>query len=94
MIPNKPGITLQRAVAESQVFQGWLAENDKHMRWYEVALKLEGLPRNSSTHAAGIVIAPSPLVNTVPIEEGHDGIYSTQWPMGDIEACGLVKMDF
>ena len=42
----------------------------------------------------GIVIAPSHLVNTVPIEEGHDGIYSTQWPMGDIEACGLVKMDF
>ena len=42
MIPNKPGITLQRAVAESQVFQGWLAENDKHMRWYEVALKLRG----------------------------------------------------
>lgn len=33
-------------------------------------------------------------MNTVPIEEGHDGIYSTQWPMGDIEACGLVKMDF
>ena len=40
MIPNKPGITLQRAVAESQDFQGWLAENDKHLRWYEVALKL------------------------------------------------------
>ncbi|WP_155592767.1 DNA polymerase III subunit alpha [Lysinibacillus cavernae] len=94
MIPNKPGITLQRAVAESNVFQDWLAENEKHQRWFEVALKLEGLPRNSSTHAAGIVIAPSPLVDTVPIEEGHDGIYSTQWPMGDIEACGLVKMDF
>ncbi len=94
MIPNKPGITLQRAVAESQDFQVWLAENEKHQRWLEVALKLEGLPRNSSTHAAGIVISPSPLVNTVPIEEGHDGIYSTQWPMGDIEACGLIKMDF
>lgn len=94
MIPNKPGITLQKAMAESHDFQNWLADNEKHQRWFEVALKLEGLPRNSSTHAAGIVIAPSPLVNTVPIEEGHDGIYSTQWPMGDIEACGLVKMDF
>ncbi|WP_231744975.1 DNA polymerase III subunit alpha [Lysinibacillus sp. F5] len=94
MIPNKPGITLQRAMADSHDFQNWLADNEKHQRWFEVALKLEGLPRNSSTHAAGIVIAPSPLVNTVPIEEGHDGIYSTQWPMGDIEACGLVKMDF
>ncbi len=94
MIPNKPGITLQKAMADSHDFQNWLAANEKHQRWFEVALKLEGLPRNSSTHAAGIVIAPSPLVNTVPIEEGHDGIYSTQWPMGDIEACGLVKMDF
>ncbi|MFJ7730961.1 DNA polymerase III subunit alpha [Lysinibacillus sp. NPDC097231] len=94
MIPNKPGITLQRAVADSQGLQGWLAEDEKHRRWLEVALKLEGLPRNSSTHAAGIVLAPSPLVNTIPIEEGHDGIYCTQWPMGDVEACGLVKMDF
>ena len=94
MIPNKPGITLQRAVSESQNFQSWLAEDEAHRRWYDVALKLEGLPRNSSTHAAGIVLAPTPLVDTVPIEDGHDGIYCTQWPMGDVEASGLVKMDF
>lgn len=94
MIPNKPGMTLQRAVAESPDLQGWLTADDNHQHWFEVALKLEGLPRNSSTHAAGIVLAPSPLVDTVPIEEGHDDIYCTQWPMGDIEACGLVKMDF
>ncbi|CAM5581937.1 DNA-directed DNA polymerase OS=Lysinibacillus sphaericus OX=1421 GN=dnaE1 PE=4 SV=1 [Lysinibacillus sphaericus] len=59
-----------------------------------MALKLEGLPRNSSTHAAGVVLAPTPLVNTIPIEDGHDGVYITQWPMGDVEARGLVKMDF
>jgi len=94
MIPNKSGITLQKALEESYDLQGWLSEDDQHQRWFEVALKLEGLPRNSSTHAAGVVIAPSPLVNTVPIEDGHEGIYCTQWPMGDIEACGLVKMDF
>lgn len=94
MIPNKPGMTLQRALAESHDLQGWLAADDKHQHWFEIALKLEGLPRNSSTHAAGVVLAPSPLVQTVPIEEGHDDIYCTQWPMGDIEACGLVKMDF
>ncbi|NOG28660.1 DNA polymerase III subunit alpha [Lysinibacillus fusiformis] len=94
MIPNKPGITLQKALEESYDLQGWLSEDEQHQRWFDVALKLEGLPRNSSTHAAGVVIAPSPLVNTVPIEDGHEGIYCTQWPMGDIEACGLVKMDF
>ncbi|EON71540.1 DNA polymerase III subunit alpha [Lysinibacillus sphaericus] len=94
MIPNKPGMTLQRAITESQNFQGWLAESEYHRQWYEVSLKLEGLPRNSSTHAAGIVLSPTPLVNTVPIEKGHDDIYLTQWPMGDVEASGLVKMDF
>lgn len=94
MIPNKPGMTLQRAYAESPAFQQWIAENEEHGRWFEVALKLEGLPRNASTHAAGIVLAPTPLVETVPIEGGHDGIYLTQWPMGDVEASGLVKMDF
>uniref|UniRef100_UPI0020BD5846 hypothetical protein n=1 Tax=Lysinibacillus sp. D4B1_S16 TaxID=2941231 RepID=UPI0020BD5846 len=73
---------------------GWLYENERHQRCVEVALKLEGLPRNSSTHVAGVVIAPSPLVNTVPIEDGHEGIYCTQWPTGDIEARSLVKMDF
>lgn len=94
LIPNKPGMTLQKAIAESQGLQVWIAEDEKHRRWLEVALKLEGLPRNASTHAAGVVLAPSPLVNTMPIEKGHDDIYCTQWPMGEVEACGLVKMDF
>ncbi|GLC88305.1 DNA polymerase III subunit alpha [Lysinibacillus piscis] len=94
MIPNKPGITLQQAVSESQPLQEWLAENVEHQQWLEVALTLEGLPRNASTHAAGIVIAPMPLVHTIPIEAGHDDIYCTQWPMGDVEAIGLVKIDF
>lgn len=60
MIPNKPGITLQKALEESYDLQGWLSEDEQHQRWFDVALKLEGLPRNSSTHAAGVVIAPSP----------------------------------
>lgn len=94
MIPNKPGMTLQRAYAESPLFQRWIGENEMHGRWFDVALKLEGLPRNASTHAAGIVLAPTPLVETVPIEEGHDGVYLTQWAMGDVEASGLMKMDF
>lgn len=94
MIPNKPGMTLQRAFAESPILQQWIAESEVHGQWFDVALKLEGLPRNASTHAAGIVLTPTPLVETVPIEEGHDGIYLTQWSMGDVEASGLVKMDF
>lgn len=63
-------------------------------RWFETALKLEGLPRNASTHAAGVVLSPVPLVEVVPIEKGHDGIFLTQWPMQEVEQMGLLKMDF
>ena len=55
---------------------------------------LEGLPRNASTHAAGVVLSPKPLVDTVPLQTGDEGIYLTQWPMGDVEEQGLLKMDF
>ncbi|MEG0259145.1 MAG: DNA polymerase III subunit alpha, partial [Lysinibacillus sp.] len=93
-IPNKQGMTLNEAYQKSPQFQQWIAVEEMNGRWFEVALKLEGLPRNRSTHAAGIVLSPTALVDTVPIEDGQDGIYLTQWPMGDVEASGLVKMDF
>jgi DNA polymerase-3 subunit alpha len=52
------------------------------------------LPRNGSTHAAGVVLSPVPLVELLPIEDGQEGIYLTQWPMQDVEQSGLLKMDF
>ena len=63
-------------------------------KWFQVALALEGLPRNASTHAAGVVLSPIPLVDIVPIQMGHDEIYLTQWPMKEVEQIGLLKMDF
>ena len=63
-------------------------------KWLDAARKLEGLPRNASTHAAGVVHSPIPLVDTVPLQMGGEGIYLTQWPMGDVEEQGLLKMDF
>lgn len=93
-IPNKPGITLRQAYEQSEQLRNWIAQDERNMKWFEVARKLEGLPRNSSTHAAGVVLSPKPLVEVVPIDAGHDGIYLTQWPMQEVEACGLVKMDF
>src|SRR5690606_27722005 len=53
-----------------------------------------GLPKNSSTHAAGVVLSAVPIVEVVPIEKGHDDLYLTQWPMQEVEEMGLLKMDF
>lgn len=94
LIPNKQGITLQDAYGQSEKLRQWIAGEQIRGKWFEVALKLEGLPRNASTHAAGVVLSPVPLVDVVPIEDGHDGIYLTQWPMQEVEQAGLLKMDF
>lgn len=59
-----------------------------------VATKLEGLPRNTSTHAAGIIITTHDLVNYTALDNGLDGIYQTQFEASDLESLGLLKMDF
>ncbi|KGR76779.1 DNA polymerase III subunit alpha [Ureibacillus sinduriensis] len=94
LIPNKTGITLQEVYATSEGFRKWVEAEEIRKTWFTAAKKLEGLPRNASTHAAGVVLSPMPLVEVVPIEEGHDGIYLTQWPMQEVEQVGLLKMDF
>lgn len=93
-IPNKQGITLQEAYEQSQQLRQWITQDERHQQWFDIANKLEGLPRNASTHAAGVVLSPQSLVDIVPIEQGHEEIYLTQWPMQDIESMGLLKMDF
>lgn len=94
VIPNRPGITLSAAYDESQQLRDWIAMDPIRSKWFEAAGSLEGLPRNASTHAAGVVLSPKPLVETVPLQNGGDDIYLTQWPMGDVEEQGLLKMDF
>src|SRR5690606_20390514 len=94
MMPNRPGTTLRTALKESPALESWIIEREERKTWFKTALKLEGLPRHASTHAAGVILSPSPLVDHVPIEKGHEGIYLTQWPMQELEAIGLLKMDF
>ncbi|MBD8032302.1 MULTISPECIES: DNA polymerase III subunit alpha [Solibacillus] len=94
LIPNKPGITLQEAYSKSENLREWIAAEPIRQKWFKTSLRLEGLPRNASTHAAGVVLSPVPLVDIVPIEEGHEGIYLTQWPMLEVEQTGLLKIDF
>lgn len=94
VIPSKLGITLEEALKESKALRDWIAIDSLREKWFNCAVTLEGLPRNASTHAAGVILSPIPLVETVPLQSGSDDIYLTQWPMGDVEEQGLLKMDF
>ena len=57
-------------------------------------MKLEGLPRHTSTHAAGVIISDIMLTEIIPIQSGHEGIYLTQFPMDLLEEIGSVKDGF
>ncbi|WP_428909366.1 DNA polymerase III subunit alpha [Niallia sp. Krafla_26] len=94
MIPSKPGLNLQDAYKESQALRNFVNESPQNKRLFETALKLEGLPRHTSTHAAGVVISEEPLVNVIPIGQGQAGIYLTQYSMEYLEELGLLKIDF
>lgn len=94
LIPNRSGMTLRQAYDDIQPLREWIAAQSIRQKWFAAALALEGLPRNASTHAAGVVLSPIPLVEVVPIEKGHDDVFLTQWPMGEVEQSGLLKMDF
>jgi DNA polymerase III subunit alpha len=94
LIPNRIGITLQEAIKESASLRKFVEESDLHQRLFETARKLEGLPRHTSIHAAGVVISEMPLVSVIPIQSGNQGVYLTQYSMEYLEDVGLLKMDF
>lgn len=94
LIPSQVGMTLQNALKESEGLRKFINESSLNKKLFETACKLEGLPRHTSTHAAGVVISEEPLVHSVPIQEGHDSIYLTQFSMEHLEDAGLLKMDF
>ncbi|WP_147532608.1 DNA polymerase III subunit alpha [Bacillus marasmi] len=94
LVPAKLGITLKDAYQESERLRIFITEADLLQRLFETATKLEGLPRHTSTHAAGVVISELPLVETVPIQAGHNEVYLTQYAMESLQEVGLLKMDF
>ncbi|VEF47332.1 DNA polymerase III subunit alpha [Bacillus freudenreichii] len=93
-MPSRLGLTLEHAIKESEEFREIITSSEQNRLMFETAMKLEGLPRHTSIHAAGVVISEEPLVNTIPIKEGPDGVYVTQLAMEDLEKVGLLKMDF
>ncbi len=93
MIPTMLGITIDKALFLNPELKAIYDEEERVRELIDISRSLEGLPRHSSTHAAGVVIASQPLVSFVPLQRNEDMIV-TQFPMGTLEELGLLKMDF
>ena len=93
MIPNELKITLDKALQTSRDLAREYENNAQVRRVIDFSKMLEGLPRHSSTHAAGIVISKLPLTNYVPVQISNDTLV-TQYDKDIIEELGLLKMDF
>lgn len=93
MIPTMLGITIDKALEINPELKKAYENDERVKNLIDIAKKLEGLPRHTSTHAAGVVIASKPLVEYVPLTKNEEAIVS-QFTMGTLEELGLLKMDF
>lgn len=93
LVPNDFKITIDEAVRKSKELREAMAENDSINELIETARKVEGMPRNTSTHAAGVVITHDPVMSYVPLAT-NDDLVVTQYIMTTLEELGLLKMDF
>jgi DNA polymerase III subunit alpha len=94
LVPNRLHISLDEAIAEEPRLRELQTQDPRVEHLIDTARRLEGLSRHASVHAAGVVISPEPLHNIVPLSKGAKGEVVTQYAMDDIEAMGLLKMDF
>lgn len=93
-IPSQLKITLREAYDKSEPLKRLVASDERSDLLFQTALTLEGLPRHVSTHAGGVVISDVNLMSVVPLQNGSEDILLTQFTMTDVEAIGLLKMDF
>jgi DNA polymerase III subunit alpha len=94
MIPEGPGVTLQKTIDEVPGFADVAKESPKHDMLIKNALVLEGISRNPGIHAAGVLITPSPLIDHIPLYKSSKGDITSQFDMRIVEDMGLLKMDF
>jgi len=95
LVPEGPGQTLTECLKPGAELRRAVDSDPVAKEIIELAQPLEGLTRADSIHAAGVVIGAEPLINVVPLQQkGPDQEVVTQFPMGDVEALGLLKMDF
>ena len=94
LVPNTLGIELEPALAQTPQLKAAVNSDERLKDLMAVALRLEGLARHASTHAAGVVISPRPLTEIVPLYKTSRDEITTQYDMNALERIGLLKMDF
>jgi len=94
MIPNELGITIERALKINPDLSKLYETDEEIKRLIDMSKRLEGLPRHTSMHAAGVVIGKDSIVEYVPLSRAADDTITTQFPMVTLEELGLLKMDF
>lgn len=94
MIPNELNITIDRALQINPELRKMYETDEQVKELINMSKRLEGLPRHTSMHAAGVVICSKPAEELVPLSRGADGSITTQFTMTTIEELGLLKMDF
>lgn len=93
MIPAMLGITIEKALEINKDLMDETRSNEETHKLIEYAKAVEGLPRHTSTHAAGVVISKAPVTEYVPLSRSQD-VITTQFNMIELEELGLLKMDF
>ena len=93
-IPMELGITIAKAMKMNPELRAMYETDDSAKKLIDMAMRLEGLPRHTSVHAAGVVISPKPVDEFVPLSRASDGNITTQYTMVTLEELGLLKMDF
>lgn len=93
-IPNELGITIKKALEINPELKEMYQSDDELHELIDMSMRLEGLPRHTSMHAAGVVICNAPAEDYVPLSRGAEDVITTQFTMTTIEELGLLKMDF
>ncbi len=93
-IPNELGLTIDKALLMNPELRGLYESDESVKKLIDMSRRLEGLPRHTSMHAAGVVISQKPMDEYVPLSRASDGTITTQFTMTTIEELGLLKMDF
>ncbi len=94
MVPQELNITLDKALTMNPEFRTLYETNEQVKELVDMSRRLEGLPRHTSMHAAGVVISQKDVVEYVPLSRAQDGSLTTQFTMTTLEELGLLKMDF
>lgn len=92
-VPEGPGVKLREAFDGDPELQELRDSSERNRKWVDLAVKIEGMARHTSVHAAGVIIGDEPLIEIVPLAR-QDDIITTQWDMKYSEEYGLLKMDF